>query len=57
VRALRPVVVRGFGNEVVESWMDMSKMVAGSGDKKSPFESLASSIGMWRMYGTKLKFV
>jgi hypothetical protein len=51
------VVVRGFGNEVVESWMDMSKMVAGSGDKKSPFESLASSIGMWRMYGTKLKFV
>eukprot|EP00983_Pelagomonas_calceolata_P015197 483524-Pelagomonas_calceolata.AAC.1 len=37
-------MVHGVG-QVVESWMDMSKIVAGSQDKKSPYESLASSIG------------
>eukprot|EP00200_Dunaliella_tertiolecta_P005285 CAMPEP_0202351942 /NCGR_PEP_ID=MMETSP1126-20121109/8352_1 /ASSEMBLY_ACC=CAM_ASM_000457 /TAXON_ID=3047 /ORGANISM="Dunaliella tertiolecta, Strain CCMP1320" /LENGTH=151 /DNA_ID=CAMNT_0048944093 /DNA_START=98 /DNA_END=553 /DNA_ORIENTATION=+ len=39
------ILTKSFGSEVVESWMDMSKIVAGSQDKKSPYESLASSIG------------
>lgn len=35
-----------FGKDVVDGWLDMTKLVAGSGSSnKSPYEELASAIG------------
>lgn len=39
------VVVKGLGNEVVDGWMDMAKLVSGGGGNKSPYDELAGAIG------------
>lgn len=44
------VVVHGLGKDTVEGWIDLSKLVSGSGGIKTAYEDLAYKIGeiMWR---------
>ena len=39
------VVVLGFGKDTVEGWIDLSKLVSGSGGIKTAYEDLAYNIG------------
>ena len=38
-------VARGFGKDTVEGWIDLSKLVSGSGGIKTAYEDLAYKIG------------
>ena len=40
------VLCRGFGKDTVEGWIDLSKLVSGSGGIKTAYEDLAYKIGM-----------
>jgi hypothetical protein len=40
------VLRRGFGKDTVEGWIDLSKLVSGSGGVKTAYEDLSYKIGM-----------
>ncbi|KXZ50547.1 hypothetical protein GPECTOR_16g722 [Gonium pectorale] len=48
-RPLAPVQrggpVHGIGRDAVDGWLDLTKLVAGSGGNKTPYEEFASAIG------------
>mmetsp|Transcript_26046 Transcript_26046/g.56854 ORF Transcript_26046/g.56854 Transcript_26046/m.56854 type:complete len:161 (+) Transcript_26046:71-553(+) len=46
-RRVQPRVVpaRSIGKDAVDAWLDLSKLVAGSGGNKTPYDELASAIG------------
>ena len=39
------VVIHGLGKDTVEGWIDLSKLVSGSGGIKTAYEDLAYKIG------------
>ena len=39
------VLRRGFGKDTVEGWIDLSKLVSGSGGIKTAYEDLSYKIG------------
>ena len=45
-RAMDSMACRGIGKDTVEGWIDLSKLVSGSGGVKTAYEDLAYKIGM-----------
>ncbi|GIL64687.1 hypothetical protein Vafri_18583 [Volvox africanus] len=41
----RSTRVAGIGKDAVDGWLDLAKLVAGSGGSKTPYEEFASAIG------------
>ncbi|GFR41636.1 hypothetical protein Agub_g2366 [Astrephomene gubernaculifera] len=40
-----PAPTRGLGKDAVDGWLDITKLVAGGGGAKTPYEDFASAIG------------
>ncbi|KAA6418261.1 MAG: hypothetical protein FRX49_11770, partial [Trebouxia sp. A1-2] len=50
------VLRRGFGKDTVEGWIDLSKLVSGSGGVKTAYEDLSYKIGNgWHLFLREVK--
>ena len=46
------MLCRGIGKDTVEGWIDLSKLVSGSGGIKTAYEDLAYKIGMCLLHAS-----